>query len=67
MAKLWRPRYGDRRQEIVLIGQNMDRVALERGFDACLVSRAQFALGPQAWAKLPDPFPAWPAPAPAET
>ncbi|MGC1304983.1 MAG: zinc metallochaperone GTPase ZigA [Caulobacteraceae bacterium] len=62
MAKLWRPRYGDRRQEIVLIGQNMDRGALERGFDACLVSRAQFALGPQAWAKLPDPFPAWPAP-----
>jgi G3E family GTPase len=65
MAKIWRPRYGDRRQEIVLIGQNMDRRALEAGFDACLLSKAQFALGPQAWAKLSDPFPASPQGAPA--
>jgi len=59
MAKIWRPQHGDRRQEIVLIGQNMDRKALTAGFDACLVSKAQFALGPQAWAKLADPFPPW--------
>ncbi|MBQ1541100.1 hypothetical protein C5708_01870 [Caulobacter sp. CCUG 60055] len=59
MQKIWRPRYGDRRQEIVLIGQDMDRRALEAGFDACLLSKAQFALGPQAWSRLPDPFPAW--------
>jgi len=57
--KVWNPPYGDRRQEIVLIGQHMDRAALTRGFDACLVSELQFGFGPKAWAKLPDPFPAW--------
>ncbi|WP_168072757.1 zinc metallochaperone GTPase ZigA [Caulobacter sp. SSI4214] len=59
IEKVWRPIHGDRRQEIVLIGQNMDRGALERGFDACLVSDLQFGFGPKAWAKLSDPFPAW--------
>jgi len=64
--KIWRPPYGDRRQEIVLIGQNMDRPALEAAFDACLLSQSQFVLGPLAWMKLPDPFPAWPQPVAAE-
>ena len=66
LAKLWRPLYGDRRQEIVLIGQGMDRAKLSAAFDSCLVSRAQFALGPQAGARLPDPFPRWTQPQPAE-
>ncbi|MBE7218569.1 MAG: GTP-binding protein [Caulobacteraceae bacterium] len=62
MAKLWRPLHGDRRQEIVLIGQGMDRQALTARFDACLISRAQFKLGPEVWARLPDPFPRWSRP-----
>lgn len=59
IQKVWKPIHGDRRQEIVLIGQNMDREALTRGFDACLLSDLQFGFGPKAWAKLPDPFPRW--------
>lgn len=59
IEKAWSAPHGDRRQEIVLIGQNMDRAALTRGFDACLVSDLQFGFGPKAWTKLPDPFPSW--------
>ncbi|WP_236632149.1 zinc metallochaperone GTPase ZigA [Caulobacter sp. BP25] len=59
IQKVWKPVHGDRRQEIVLIGQNMDREALTQGFDACLLSDLQFGFGLKAWAKLPDPFPQW--------
>ena len=59
IEKVWKPRHGDRRQEIVLIGQDMDHAALTRGFDDCLLSDLQFGFGPKAWAKLPDPFPSW--------
>ncbi|CAN7572049.1 zinc metallochaperone GTPase ZigA [Caulobacter sp. LjRoot300] len=59
IEKVWKPRHGDRRQEIVLIGQDMDRQALTRGFDDCLLSDLQFGFGPKAWTKLPDPFPSW--------
>lgn len=51
--------YGDRRQEIVIIGRNMDQAALRAKFDACLLTDAEFALGPEAWARMPDPFPQW--------
>ncbi len=59
IEKVWRAPHGDRRQEIVLIGQDMDREALTRGFDACLLSDLQFGFGPKAWTKLPDPFASW--------
>ncbi len=51
--------YGDRRQELVLIGMGMDEAALRRGFEACLLSDAELALGPAAWRAFDDPFPSW--------
>lgn len=51
--------YGDRRQEIVFIGTGLDRVAASRGLDSCLLTAAEEARGPAAWADLPDPFPRW--------
>ncbi len=59
MAKVWQEPFGDRRQEIVLIGASMDEAALRRGFDACLLTPAEMRLGPSGWALLPDPFPIW--------
>lgn len=51
--------YGDRRQEIVIIGRNMDQPALRAKFDMCLLTDAEFAQGPEGWARMPDPFPQW--------
>lgn len=60
IAKSWDPVYGDRRQEIVFIGADMDETAIRRRLDACLVGAADAkAMTPAAWRKLKDPFPVW--------
>ncbi len=59
IEKLWKAPHGDRRQEIVLIGIDMDQAALKKGFDDCLLSDLVFGFGPKGWSKLPDPFPSW--------
>ncbi len=53
--------FGDRRQEIVIIGQNLDRAAIRARLDACLVDSLEMQLGPMGWTQLPDPFPPWEA------
>ncbi|OLL29396.1 cobalamin biosynthesis protein CobW [Burkholderia sp. SRS-W-2-2016] len=50
---------GDRRQELVLIGVDIDPAQWRAKFDACLLSDAEYALGPQGWQNFEDPFPAW--------
>ncbi|WP_354685875.1 GTP-binding protein [Cupriavidus necator] len=52
-------RFGDRRQELVLTGLDLDHAALQDRLDACLLSDAEMAAGVDAWAAYPDPFPAW--------
>ena len=60
IAKAWDTVYGDRRQEIVFIGTDMDEAAFRRWLDACLVGDANAkAMQPAAWRKLKDPFPIW--------
>jgi G3E family GTPase len=51
--------FGDRRQEIVFIGIEMDRVHVTRMLDACLLDDAEMQLGEAAWRRFPDPFPTW--------
>lgn len=53
------PPYGDRRQEIVFIGQRLNEAEARRALDACLLNEAELALGPDRWSSLPDPFPRW--------
>lgn len=55
----WDPNFGDRRQEIAIIGIDMDEAALRRRLDACLLTDAEMAVGIRAWRSLPDPFPQW--------
>jgi G3E family GTPase len=55
----WQAPFGDRQQEIVLIGIQMDQAALCAAFDNCLLNDDEMALGMQGWRALPDPFPAW--------
>jgi G3E family GTPase len=59
----WDDRFGDRQQELVLIGTGMDEAALRAAFDACLLSDAELALPESAWRGGDDPFPDWRRPA----
>ncbi len=59
IRKRWQAPYGDRQQEIVLIGIGMDSAALVAAFDACLLTDDEEALGMDKWSSLPDPFPLW--------
>ncbi|MBM3975315.1 MAG: GTP-binding protein, partial [Planctomycetes bacterium] len=45
----WCEPWGDRRQEIVVIGRHVDEAALRRRLDACLLADAEMAGGPAAW------------------
>ena len=55
----WQEPFGDMRQELVFIGQGLDREDLCRQLDDCLLSDDELLAGIQAWKQLPDPFPAW--------
>ncbi len=58
LKKNWNAVYGDRRQEIVFIGTDMNEQDIRSRLDACLVS-GKPGMDIDAWAKLPDPFPVW--------
>ncbi|WP_018995028.1 zinc metallochaperone GTPase ZigA [Thioalkalivibrio sp. ALJ2] len=59
IAPVWDERFGDRRQEIVLIGIKMDADAMRQRLDACLLTDDEMAAGPQQWQYFEDPFPVW--------
>jgi G3E family GTPase len=51
--------YGDRRQEIVFIGQSLRPEETRAILNRCLLTDAEMATGPEAWKTLEDPFPKW--------
>ena len=53
----WHPRYGDRHQALVFIGQHMDETALRARIDACLLDDALALRDSKDWVELPNPFP----------
>lgn len=62
LRKQWQEPHGDRRQELVLIGQDLDQAALTAMLDWCLLTHAEMAKGEDAWLQFKDPFAAWDAP-----
>ncbi|HRO87611.1 MAG TPA: GTP-binding protein, partial [Chiayiivirga sp.] len=59
MQRLWNPIWGDRRQELAVIGVGLDEAQARAELERCLLTDEELALGPDAWRELPDPFPAW--------
>lgn len=55
----WVEPFGDMRQELVFIGQNLKQDEVTRALDDCLLSEEEILLGKTYWASLNDPFPAW--------
>ena len=59
LERSWENPWGDRRQEIVLIGQGLDRATLEAMLDDALLTDDEFRRGPSGWASMLDPFQKW--------
>ncbi len=55
----WDPVVGDRRTELVFIGVELDESAIRARLDRCVLTRAEFDRGPDAWRRFTDPLPEW--------
>jgi G3E family GTPase len=53
----WDERYGDRAQQMVFIGQDMDEAAMRKRLDACLLDETIAAQDSKTWLGRPNPFP----------
>ena len=47
------------RQELVFIGQELDRKAIENTLNKSLLSDDELQKGEEYWVTLTDPFPEW--------
>jgi len=57
ISENWVEPFGDMRQELVFIGQNLDQKSMTDALENCLLSEDDVLKGKQYWATLTDPFP----------
>ena len=53
------PDIGDRRQEIILIGQGLQPREVAKVLDECLLTDAEMKLGKENWKEMEDPYELW--------
>lgn len=56
---IWQEPYGDMRQELVFIGQGLEREKLIARLNECLLTEDEMEQGRDYWLSLEDPFPDW--------
>ena len=59
IKKSWVEPFGDMRQELVFIGQSLDKSGMTSALDDCLLSEEDVLRGKAYWTTLQDPFPVW--------
>tara|TARA_Y100000287_G_scaffold159101_1_gene137345 strand:+ start:33 stop:299 length:267 start_codon:yes stop_codon:yes gene_type:complete len=60
IERVWKPGNGDCRQEIVLLGCDMDQEALISMLDECLLTEIELSSDETTWPlRFNDPFPEW--------
>jgi len=59
ILKDWQEPYGDRRQQLVYIGQDLPKEEMLEALRKCLLDDRELAMGPEKWTKFRDPFPEW--------
>jgi G3E family GTPase len=60
IRKDWQAPFGDRRQELVFIGQDLPKQEMLDTLQKCLLTDDEIALEPKEWpARFNDPFPGW--------
>ncbi len=59
IKSLFEGKYGDRRQELVFIGIDMDKAQLISRLEEALLTPEEMAVGEGAWEQYFDPFPEW--------
>ncbi|MFQ3670486.1 MAG: zinc metallochaperone GTPase ZigA [Verrucomicrobiia bacterium] len=55
----WERPFGDRRQELVFIGQSLLQGEMREVLEGCLLTDEELSRGPEGWRVMEDPFPAW--------
>ncbi len=59
IKKQWVEPFGDMRQELVFIGQKLQKEKMIEALDACLLSEEDVLKGRDYWSTFNDPFPVW--------
>ena len=59
IKKTWVEPFGDMRQELVFIGQELQKEKIIEALDDCLLKEEEVLKGRSYWDTLEDPFPAW--------
>ena len=59
IKKTWVEPFGDIRQELVYIGQELQKEKIIAALDDCLLKEEEVLKGRSYWDTLEDPFPAW--------